>query len=100
MTILIVDDHPIVRKGIHALLASAFADAEVIDASCLKEAEEACSTRDVNIMITDLDLNGESGLTLIKRVRDIPPAFKSSSTPCTRSRGRCARWPTSTPRGW
>ena len=25
MTILIVDDHPIVRKGIHALLASAFA---------------------------------------------------------------------------
>ena len=62
MTILIVDDHPIVRKGIHALLASAFADAEVMDASCLKEAEEACSTRDVNIMITDLDLNGESGV--------------------------------------
>ena len=55
MTILIVDDHPIVRKGIHALLTSAFADTEVIDASCLKEAEEACSTRDVNIMIADLD---------------------------------------------
>ena len=73
MTILIVDDHPIVRKGIHALLTSAFADAEVMDASCLKEAEEACSTRDVNIMITDLDLNGESGLTLIRRVRDILP---------------------------
>ncbi len=51
MTILIVDDHPIVRKGIHALLASAFADAEIIDASCLKEAEEACSTRDVNMMM-------------------------------------------------
>lgn len=101
MTILIVDDHPIVRKGIHALLASAFADAEVMEASCLKEAEEACSTRDVNIMITDLDLNGESGLTLIRRVRDIlPGASRSSSTPCTRSRGRCARLPTSTPRGW
>ena len=76
MTILIVDDHPIVRKGIHALLASAFADAEVMDASCLKEAEEACSTRDVNIMITDLDLNGESGLTLIRRVRDILPSLQ------------------------
>ena len=76
MTILIVDDHPIVRKGIHALLASAFADAEVMDASCLKEAEGACSTRDVNIMITDLDLNGESGLTLIRRVRDILPSLQ------------------------
>lgn len=76
MTILIVDDHPIVRKGIHALLASAFADAEVMDASCLKEAEEACSTRNVNIMITDLDLNGESGLTLISRVRDILPSLQ------------------------
>lgn len=76
MTILIVDDHPIVRKGIHALLTSAFADAEVIDASCLKEAEAACSTRNVNIMITDLDLNGESGLTLIKRVRDILPSLQ------------------------
>lgn len=76
MTILIVDDHPIVRKGIHALLASAFADAEVMDASCLKEAEEACSTRDVSIMITDLDLNGESGLTLIRRVRDILPSLQ------------------------
>ena len=76
MTILIVDDHPIVRKGIHALLASAFADAEVIDASCLKEAEEACSTRNVNIMITDLDLNGDSGMTLIKHVRDIQSATK------------------------
>ena len=76
MTILIVDDHPIVRKGIHALLTSAFADAEVMDASCLKEAEEACSTREVNIMITDLDLNGESGLTLIRRVRDILPSLQ------------------------
>ena len=54
MTILIVDDHPIVRKGIHALLASAFADAEVMDASCLKEAEEACSTRNVNILTSSL----------------------------------------------
>lgn len=76
MTILIVDDHPIVRKGIHALLTSAFADAEIVDASCLKEAEAACSTRNVNIMITDLDLNGESGLTLIKRVRDILPSLQ------------------------
>ena len=29
---------------------------------------------DVDIMITDLDLNGESGTTLIRHVRDIRPA--------------------------
>lgn len=76
MTILIVDDHPIVRKGIHALLAASFADADITDAASLKEAEDLCASHHVDIMITDLDLNGESGLTLIRRVRDILPSLQ------------------------
>ena len=76
MTILIVDDHPIVRKGIHALLAAPFADADITDAASLKEAEDLCASHHVDIMITDLDLNGDSGMTLIKHVRDIQSATK------------------------
>ena len=72
--ILIVDDHPIVLKGIHALLSSSFPRAGILDAAGVGEAEEILVRHDVDIMITDLDLNGESGTTLIRHVRDIRPA--------------------------
>lgn len=74
ITILIVDDHPIVLKGIHALLSSSFPRAGILDAAGVEEAEEILVRHDVDIMITDLDLNGESGTTLIRHVRDIRPA--------------------------
>lgn len=74
ITILIVDDHPIVLKGIHALLSSSFPQASIMDAAGVGEAEEILVRQDVDIMITDLDLNGESGTTLIRHVRDIRPA--------------------------
>lgn len=74
ITILIVDDHPIVLKGIHALLSSSFPRASIMDAAGVGEAEEILVRHDVDIMITDLDLNGESGTTLIRHVRDIRPA--------------------------
>lgn len=74
ITILIVDDHPIVLKGIHALLSSSFPRAGIMDAAGVGEAEEILVRHDVDIMITDLDLNGESGTTLIRHVRDTRPA--------------------------
>ena len=74
ITILIVDDHPIVLKGIHALLSSSFPRASIMNAAGVGEAEEILVRHDVDIMITDLDLNGESGTTLIRHVRDIRPA--------------------------
>lgn len=74
ITILIVDDHPIVLKGIHALLSSSFPRAGILDAAGVGEAEKILMRHDVDIMITDLDLNGESGTTLIRHVRDIRPA--------------------------
>lgn len=74
ITILIVDDHPIVLKGIHALLSSSFPRASILDAAGVGEAEKILMRHDVDIMITDLDLNGESGTTLIRHVRDIRPA--------------------------
>lgn len=74
ITILIVDDHPIVLKGIHALLSSSFPRASILDAAGVGETEEILVRHDVDIMITDLDLNGESGTTLIRHVRDIRPA--------------------------
>ena len=54
MTILIVDDHPIVLKGIHTQMASSFAEARIVDAEGLKEAEQMLNRHKVDILITDL----------------------------------------------
>ena len=56
MTILIVDDHPIVLKGIHALLASSFAEARIIDAAGVGEAEQMLNTMGYE------DVNGDGAL--------------------------------------
>ena len=74
MTILIVDDHPVVLRGIRALLSASFSDACIVEASGAEEAEAVLSRRNIDIMITDLDLNGASGLALIRHVRQVMPA--------------------------
>lgn len=74
MTILIVDDHPVVLRGIRALLSASFSDACIVEAGGAEEAEAVLSHRNVDIMITDLDLNGASGLALIRHVRQVMPA--------------------------
>lgn len=73
MTILIVDDHPVVLRGIRALLSASFSDVCIVEASGAEEAEAVLSRRNVDIMITDLDLNGASGLALIRHVRQVMP---------------------------
>ena len=74
ITILIVDDHPVVLRGIRALLSASFSDACIVEASGAEEAEAVLSRRNIDIMITDLDLNGASGLALIRHVRQVMPA--------------------------
>lgn len=76
MTILIVDDHPVVLRGIRALLSASFSDACIVEASGAEEAEAVLSRRNIDIMITDLDLNGASGLALIRHVRQVMPAVQ------------------------
>lgn len=73
MTILIVDDHPMVLRGIHSLLSASFAEATLVEASGAEEAKEAFSKQSIDVLITDLDLKGESGLALIKHVRQVMP---------------------------
>jgi DNA-binding NarL/FixJ family response regulator len=68
-TILIIDDHPIVRQGL-ALLINREADLEVCG-----DAEEAVSALRCieelkpNLVIVDISLNGPDGLDLLKDIR-------------------------------
>jgi len=71
--ILMVDDHPIVREGMAQLLN--FQDSLLLccHASNAKEALAAMSSCDHAMAIVDISLNGDSGLGLIKILRQRYP---------------------------
>ncbi|MCI7119917.1 MAG: response regulator transcription factor [Prevotella sp.] len=70
--ILVVDDHPIVRKGIAALLCHTTA-ATIAEASCAAEAIDISRKQSVDIAVIDLELPDANGLQLITRLRCTMP---------------------------
>lgn len=67
MKILVVDDHPIVRDGLHRLLADE-PDVELRDADSGKQALALFRQDCPDLVIVDLNLPGFGGLELIKRL--------------------------------
>jgi two-component system invasion response regulator UvrY len=67
MKILVVDDHPIVRDGLHRLLADE-PDVELRDAESGKQALALFRQDRPDLVIVDLNLPGFGGLELIKRL--------------------------------
>jgi DNA-binding NarL/FixJ family response regulator len=50
---LIVDDHPVVRAGVRAVLEQAFSGAEIADAESVEELGEATSSDNLDVVIVD-----------------------------------------------
>ncbi len=73
--ILIVDDHPIVREGIKALLAEGCQSTRIIEAADSNEAILQVKSTRVGIVVVDLELPGIDGFQLIKEMgqRPFPP---------------------------
>ena len=69
--ILVVDDHPIVRKGIAALLCHTAS--YITEASCAAEAADISRTHNIDIAVIDIDLPDANGLELITRLRSTKP---------------------------
>lgn len=75
-TVLIVDDHPLVREGLTAHI-SVQPDMEVCCAATnIDEALALIESRPPAIVIIDLALKNEHGLQLIKRVKQCNPDVK------------------------
>lgn len=66
MKILIVDDHPLVRKGLVSVLSLDDYCDEIIEASNIEEASRLLRTEEPDIAIIDLRLGEEDGLKLIE----------------------------------
>lgn len=71
--ILIVDDHPIVREGLVAML-NRRADLQVVgEASNGREALQLCAATQPDIVLTDLRMPEMDGVTLIQHLCDVAP---------------------------
>lgn len=76
LTVLIVDDHPLFRKGMRALLES-MPDIEVIgEAISGKEAVEMGTAHQPDVVLMDLQMPGGSGLAAIRELGKTSPNIR------------------------
>jgi DNA-binding NarL/FixJ family response regulator len=73
LRVMLVDDHPIVRRGLRDLLADAFAGAVIVEVGSGREALAALHSNSWTVMVLDLSLPDGSGLDVLKRVRELKP---------------------------
>lgn len=69
MKLLIVDDHPLVRKGISSILSFDKSVIVVLEASNINEAMTLIGSEAPELSIVDLNLGKEDGLELVMRAR-------------------------------
>ncbi|MEF8787752.1 MAG: response regulator transcription factor, partial [Planctomycetota bacterium] len=70
MNVLIVDDHAVVRRGLAEILTDEFAGVEIGHADTVAEARGSLREGDWDLAIVDIALPKESGLMLLKEIRD------------------------------
>ena len=73
MRVMLVDDHPIVRRGLRNLLADAFAGAAISEFGSGREALAALELQPWTVIVLDLALPDGSGLDVLKHVRESRP---------------------------
>jgi len=74
MHILIGDDHPLFREGIHRLLEQMFPDAQYLFATTFDEVLARCQGHEqLDLILTDLQMPGWPGFSGIREVRGLRP---------------------------
>ena len=73
--LLIVDDHPLVRRGIVEVLAEAFPGGTIVEASDEAETLTALFDGTWDLVVLDLSLPGRTGLDVLKEIRSARPGL-------------------------
>lgn len=68
-SILIIDDHTIVRRGIRAITEDALKDIEIQEAGSALEGLATLRTHPTDLVVLDIGLPDQNGLELLKRIR-------------------------------
>ena len=71
MTIVCVDDHPIMLKGLAKSIQEMFSNAIVGASSGADEAMEFAKEHGCDVLISEIELAGIDGLTLAKRMKKL-----------------------------
>ncbi len=71
--ILLVDDHPLIRRGIAQSLRDEFPDAVLLEAEDAAEGMKAVWDQPLSLVVLDLSLRGRSGLELLKEIKTAKP---------------------------
>jgi two-component system invasion response regulator UvrY len=72
--VLLVDDHPVVRQGLARILSAEMPDVRVDEAVDGPTALERLAGGTYDLIMLDLTLPGESGVSLLRRIRREYPA--------------------------
>jgi two-component system invasion response regulator UvrY len=70
MRFLVVDDHPVVRRGVRELLAESFPECEVVEAATGEEAVRTVAEGSWDLVVLDLAMPGRGGLDALKGIRN------------------------------
>ena len=76
LSILLVDDHQIVRRGLKQIVLDEFADAKIVEAGSAEEAIKLIRQEEFNLVISDISMpGGRSGIDLVKQVHEEYPSL-------------------------
>lgn len=76
MLVLLVDDHPLFRQAVKGVIESHFPSAMVWDASTGEDAVRIVLAEPVELVILELRLPDISGVTVLKRMKQLRPSLK------------------------
>ena len=71
MTIVCVDDHPIMLKGLSKNIRQLLPDADIGSFASAEEAEEYVKEKGCDVLISEIELDGVDGLTLAQRIQSL-----------------------------
>lgn len=71
MNIVIVDDHPVVRKGLIFILTNEKSIKEIKEASNIQEAMSIMTKQEIGIAVINLKLDKEDGLEIVAKAKEI-----------------------------
>src|SRR5262245_43123176 len=71
--VLLVDDHPVVRRGIAQVIIEAYRVATMRDVFSAEDARASARSAEWDLVILDLTLRDGSGLDVLKQIKRIQP---------------------------
>ncbi|MGD0947542.1 MAG: response regulator transcription factor [Candidatus Binatia bacterium] len=72
-TILIADDHAVVRRGLRDILAEAFPEANIAEAGDSGQATQLLLKQAFDLVVLDINMPGRSGLEVLEEARRLRP---------------------------